>query len=106
MFILIVQVTVKAERIPEFRAAIEKNARLSVASEADCLRFDVSVAEGAPNRFVFYEVYTSEEAWLAHRQTRHFLDYKATVEEMLESRELMRLAPVWPGHLPKSSDAL
>lgn len=106
MFILLVQVTVKTARVPEFRVAIETNARLSVERETECLRFDVNSVEGVPNRFVFYEVYTSEGAWLAHRETPHFLAYKAAVDEILETRELMRLAPVWPGHLPKSSDGL
>ena len=56
------------------------------------------------NRFVFYEVYTSEAAWLAHRETAHFLDYKKVGDRALLSRELTRLQPLGDasdgGHLP------
>ena len=76
MFVLLVHVDVREEHRAEFLEALRANAAHSVADEPGCLRFDVSEVEDAPNRFVFYEVYTSEDAWQAHRQSPHFLDYK------------------------------
>ena len=94
MFALLVQVEVRAELRAEFLEAIRVNAARSVADEPGCLRFDVSEVEDAPNRFVFYEVYTSEDAWQTHRQSPHFLDYKKVGDRALASRALTRLKPL------------
>lgn len=94
MFVLLVHVDVREEHRAEFLEALRANAAHSVADEPGCLRFDVSEVEGSPNRFVFYEVYTSEDAWEAHRQSRHFLDYNAVADRALTSRVLTRLKPL------------
>lgn len=104
MFILLVSVEIRPELLDEWRVAICENARLSVEREADCHRFEVSAVDGAGNRFVFYEVYTSEAAWQAHRQTAHFLAYKKVGDRALVSREITKLRPLTAvqdaGHLP------
>jgi autoinducer 2-degrading protein len=94
MFILLVQVEVRPELLDEWRRAIAENARLSVEREPDCHRFEVSAVAGTGNRFVFYEVYTSEAAWLAHRETAHFLAYKQVGDRALLSREITKLEPL------------
>ena len=94
MFILLVEVEVRPELLDEFCAALQDNAATSVARDEGCLRFDVAVDTEARNRFVFYEVYTSEAAWQAHRQSPHFLDYKRVADRALVSREIRRLAPL------------
>ncbi len=94
MFVLLVNVEVKPELRAEFLDAIRANAAHSVADDPGCIRFDVSEVDGSPNRFVFYEVYISEDAWQAHRKAPHFLDYKAVAERALVSRTLTQLKPV------------
>ena len=94
MFILLVQVEVRPELLPEFRAAIRDNAANSVAHDEGCLRFDVAAETEARNRFVFYEVYTSEAAWHAHRESPHFLAYKSVADRALVSRTMTRLEPL------------
>ena len=94
MFVLLVQVEVKEELRAEFIEALRANAAQSVANEPGCIRFDVSEVEESPNRFVFYEVYTNEEAWQTHRRSPHFLDYKKVADPALTSRGLTRLKPL------------
>src|SRR5690349_16525169 len=106
MFALLVQVEVRPELLTEFTEAIARNARLSVEREESCLQFDVAVLEGERTKFVSYEVYTSEGAWLAHRESPHFLEYKKVADRALISRELTRLEPLVAGHLPNLADAL
>src|SRR2546423_1604826 len=105
MFILLVQVEVKPELLGEFIPAIQDNAAKSVARDPGCIRFDVACVAAERTRFVFYEVYTSEAAWQAHRESPHFLSYKQVADRAFVSRMVTRLEAV-AGHLPKSADAL
>jgi quinol monooxygenase YgiN len=94
MFVLLVQVEVRPELLEEFRAAVVENARRSVERDPGCLRFDVHAVEGQPTAFVYYEVYTGEAAWLAHRTSPHFLAYNAVAGRALVERRITRLQPL------------
>lgn len=96
MFIVLVRVEVRSEMLDEFTRAIGTNARESVLHDPGCLRFDVSQEIDAPNRWVFYEVYTDEASWERHRLSPHFVAYKAVADQALLSREATRLRPL-PG---------
>ena len=70
-FVLIVEFDVKPDHVEKFRQLIETNARASVANEPGCLQFDVLQKADAPNQFVLYEVYASEDAFKAHMPLAH-----------------------------------
>lgn len=72
-----------------FRPHILKNAETARRVESDCLLFNVMVAEDDPDRFHFYEVYTSEAALAAHRQTPHFQAYAAATKDMVAERTVV-----------------
>ena len=93
MFILLVQVQVRPEHLSPFASAIAANAAASVAHDPGCLRFEVLQQTDDPTRWVFYEVYTSQEAWEAHRTSPHFLAYKAVADVALVSRAVTPLTP-------------
>ena len=90
MFTLFVQVEVRPELLDEFRTAMKANASKSVEREPECRRFDVYAVTGEPTRFVYHEVYTSEEAWKAHRDTPHFIEYDRLARRALTSRVVTR----------------
>lgn len=100
MFAILVQVEVRPDRLDAFAEAIAVNARTSVAAEPGCLRFEVFQDSENAVRWVFFEQYVSEDAWLAHRESPHFLVYKAVADVALVSRTLTRLTPRTP--LPAS----
>lgn len=75
MVVLQVTVRVKPEHLNEYVAAARENAQHAVTDEAGCLRFDVIQDREDPNCFRLYEVYVSDDALAAHRQTRHFKRY-------------------------------
>jgi (4S)-4-hydroxy-5-phosphonooxypentane-2,3-dione isomerase len=93
MFVLLVNVEVRSDAIDEFADAIARNARLSAERDHGCLRFEVGQVEGEPTKWVFFEVYTDEAAWQAHRRSPHFLEYQAVAERALVSRTLTPLVP-------------
>ena len=52
------------------------------------LRFDILQAAEDPCRFLFYEVFASQEALEAHRQTPHYLAWRSQAENwMAKPRE-------------------
>lgn len=86
MFVLLVQVEVRPEMLGEFEAAILENAARSLERDRGCVRFDVSHVEGDTTRWLLHEVYDDEAAWERHRQSPHFLAYKAVADRALTSR--------------------
>ena len=83
MFSLVVQMEVRPGRREEFLAGMSANAEASVRDEPGCLRFDVCSVAGDPDRFVLYELYTDAEAFAAHKESPHFVRWRAIAEQVL-----------------------
>lgn len=99
MFVSVVTVFVKPEHIQDFIAAARENHRGSIR-EPENLRFDVLQCTQDPARFLLYEAYLSEEAAAAHKQTPHYLAWKAQVEPwMAKPREGVPHRVVFPDNL-------
>lgn len=69
-----------------FRPHILKNAEATRRDEPDNLYYNVLVAEDDPDRYHFYEVYSSKEALDAHRLTPHFKAYAEATKDMVADR--------------------
>ena len=76
MFVQIVRINVKPDRVAEFKEAFRINYEGTIA-EAGNLRFDVLQNPEDETRFTIYEVFRSAEAVDEHRKTEH---YRKTVE--------------------------
>jgi quinol monooxygenase YgiN len=81
MLILHVNIHVKPECLDAFRAATIENARNS-AQEPGIARFDFLQHSDDPNRFALWEVYRTEEAVAAHKQTAHYAAWVEAVADM------------------------
>ena len=87
MFSLVVSMEVRPEFREEFLAGMTANAEASVRDEPGCLRFDVCSVEGDENRFLLYELYVDADAFAAHKQAPHFLEWRRTAERVLASQQ-------------------
>jgi autoinducer 2-degrading protein len=94
MFIVLVQVQVKQELLGEFKPAILTNAARSVERDPGCVRFDVLQREDDPTKWIFYEVYDNEDAWVKHRGSEHFLEFKTVADRALVSRDVTKLTGI------------
>jgi len=94
MFIALVKLQVKPELNDEFKTAILKNAELSVQRDPGCVRFDVLQQEDDPTRWVLYEVYDKEQAWVDHRAAAHFLAFKEVGDRAILTREVTKLTGI------------
>jgi autoinducer 2-degrading protein len=82
MYISLVRVYVKPERVTDFIELIRANHLGSVA-EPGCLRFDVAQSDDDATRFVLWECYVDEAAARAHKTTPHYLAFKASAADMM-----------------------
>lgn len=96
MIIVQVQVLLKPDSIEAFRAATLENAQASLL-EPGVARFDVLQQAEAPVQFQLVEVYRSEEAIAAHKQTAHYARWRDTVAPMMaEPRRSVRYRNIFP----------
>lgn len=96
MLVVHVHVRVKPESVDAFRAATIRNATESVR-ETGIARFDVVQQADDPTRFVLVEVYRDSAAPAAHKDTRHYLEWRATVADMMaEPRTSVKFGSVFP----------
>ncbi len=97
MLIVHVHIHVKSESVDLFKQATVLNSRLS-KKEAGIARFDFIQQADDPTRFVLVEVYRSEAAIAAHKQTEHYQTWRDTVAPMMaEPRSSVKFTNVFPG---------
>src|SRR2546422_10377293 len=96
MLVVHVHVKVKQEDIEAFRKATIQNAAQSI-KEPGIARFDVVQQQDDPSRFVFVEVYRTDDAPAKHKETEHYRIWRDTVAPMMpEPRTSLKLANVFP----------
>ncbi len=96
MYVTIVHVHVKPERVEDFVEAIGLNHEGSV-KEPGNLRFDILQSVEDPTRFIAYEAYRDEAAAKAHKETAHYLAWRDKVTDwMAEPRVGVRYDGLFP----------
>jgi len=96
MLIVHVHVQVKPECVEAFKAASLDNARLSV-QEPGIARFDVVQQADDPTRFVLVEVYRTDDAPAAHKETAHYAAWRDAVAGMVAvPRQSTKFRNVFP----------
>jgi len=96
MLIVHVHAHVKPEMVEAFKEATSENARNSVR-EPGIARFDVIQQADDPTRFILVEVYRSQEATAAHKETAHYAKWRDAVAPMMaEPRSSVKFSNVFP----------
>jgi len=96
MLIVHVLAHVKPEMVEAFRQATAENARNSVR-EPGIARFDVIQQADDPTRFILVEVYRSQQATAAHKETAHYAKWRDAVAPMMaEPRSSVKSSNVFP----------
>ena len=87
MVVTIVHVKVKPEFIQDFIEATQLNHQHSI-QEPENRRFDLLQDPEDETKFILYEAYQTEAGAKAHKQTPHYLTWRATVADwMAEPRQ-------------------
>jgi len=96
MNIVHVHIQVKPDSINEFISETLENARQSV-KEPGISRFDVLQQNDDPSKFVLVEVYRSEDAPTAHKQTAHYMRWRDQVADMMaQPRSGIKFSNLFP----------
>lgn len=96
MYIVHVNIHVKADSIDAFAAATLQNAQNSV-KEAGVARFDVLQSAEDPTRFTLVEVYRTPGDADLHKQTAHYYTWRDTVADMMaEPRVGVKFVNLFP----------
>ena len=96
MIVTCVHVSVKPEHIDDFIAATTPNHQGSI-QEPGNLRFDILQDPEDPTKFLLYEAYQSAEHAAAHKETEHYLTWRATVADwMAEPRQGVKYRMLLP----------
>ena len=87
MSVTLVHVRVKKEHVQDFIEATRQNHDASVREPGN-LRFDVIQSKEDETYFILYEVYDSDAAAAAHKETAHYLTWREAVADwMAEPRK-------------------
>ena len=96
MFVTVVDIHVKRERLADFIEAMRENHEGSVREPGN-LRFDVLQSVADPTRFVTYMAYRDEASAMAHRETAHYLAFRDRVADwMVEPRRNVPYEGLFP----------
>ena len=96
MLVVHVHARVRADRVADFLAATQINAKASLG-EPGVLRFDVIQDQADPAHVVLVEVYRDDEASAAHKLTPHYATWRDTVAGMMaEPRASTKFTAVFP----------
>ena len=82
MLIVLVHVHVLPDSVEKFKQATSLNAQAS-RKEPGIAQFDSIQQADDPTRFVLIEVYRSNEAAAAHKETEHYKTWRDTVAPMM-----------------------
>lgn len=91
----LVIVEVKPEFQTEFKNIVLPEMAESLKVEKGVLAMYAGTDSETPNRWYFYEIYASEEAYQLHRQTPHFRDYLRQTAHMSVSKDAIPVKPVF-----------
>ena len=90
-FVVIAEFVVKEGLMDAFLGHAFDDARHSVADEPGCLQFDVLRTGEGTNGVVFYEVYTSQQAFDDHLLTPHVARFRAILSDHVAFEQPVRM---------------
>ena len=90
-FVVIAEFVVKEGLMDTFLTHAFDDARHSVDEEPGCLQFDVLRAPEVPNGVLFYEVYSTKEAFDEHLATPHVARFRAILSDHVEAERPVRM---------------
>jgi len=90
------KITVNADHLPAYRAALAEEVRASMALEPGVRSLYAVFDKEDPTRLTILEIYASRQAYQQHVKSPHFLKYKNGTLHMVKSLELVDVDPLLP----------
>jgi quinol monooxygenase YgiN len=100
-YIRIAEIEIDAARVDEYTAAVKDEIESSISSEPGVLALYAVHDKHNPARVRVFEIYADEAAYQAHLRTPHFAKYKAAVQAIVKSLNLLETTPIALGSSPR-----
>ena len=93
-YVRIAELEVNPAQLESFKAAAKEVGETSVREEPGCLALYAVSEKENPGRIIVFEIYRDEVAYKTHVQTPHFKKFRATTDNMVQSRKLIDTTPI------------
>ena len=90
----IAQLEIDPSRLDDYTRAVREEMQDAVRLEPGVIAIYAVAEKDNPTRLHFFEIYASEAAYAAHRETPHFRKYLALTQPMIRDRKLIEAIPV------------
>jgi quinol monooxygenase YgiN len=90
----IAELEIDPAQIENYRALLSQEIEASIQLEEGVLALYALAVKGSPEKIRIFEIYTDQEAYEAHLQSWHFLEYKASSSAMVRSLRLIETEPI------------
>ena len=100
MMVRIAELEVEPRYLQDYLAILTKEAAASVRLEPGVVCIFPMAEQAVPTRIRLLEIYASREAYEAHLQSPHFLEYKASTLPMVKSLRLVEMSALDVSMMP------
>ncbi|HSZ86538.1 MAG TPA: putative quinol monooxygenase [Puia sp.] len=88
------KLVIEPTQLENYKAALKEQMLTALRVEPGVLLYNAVYEKNDQTHITILEVYASDSAYMAHRQTPHFKKYKDTVKDMVKSLELVDVIPI------------
>ena len=100
MMVRIAELEVESRYLEAYLAILKKEAAASVRLEPGVVCIFPMAEQAEPTRIRLLEIYASREAYEAHLQSPHFLEYKTSTLPMVKSLRLVEMSALDVSAMP------
>ncbi|HET7002969.1 MAG TPA: putative quinol monooxygenase [Puia sp.] len=90
----IAKLQIDSAQLENYKTALKIHAETAVRVEPGVITLYAVYEKNHPTHVTVFEIYASQDAYQAHLKTAHFLLYKQTTKDMVQSLELIETVPI------------
>ncbi len=91
------KLVIDSSQLEKYKAALKEQMESALIAEPGVLLYNAVYEKENQTHITILEVYASDSAYMAHRQTPHFKKYKDATKDMVKSLELIDVVPIGMG---------
>ena len=88
------KLVIDSAQLENYKAALKEEIEAAVRVEPGVLSLNAVYEKNNPTHITVFEIYASDSAYMAHRQTPHFKKYKDSTKDMVKFLELVDVVPI------------
>jgi len=93
-YMRIAKLVIDSAKLEDYKIALKEHAETAVRVEPGVLMLYAVYEKEQPTHVSVFEIYADLDAYKIHIKAPHFLKYKAAVENMVKSLELIDVTPI------------